>query len=79
MSSRLCSGAIQVSGQPGFPHRTTMWPPRAFCAGGQSHGSHSMVTKLGPHGWWDRHCSGISGNLTRSTHVFKHVLERSGR
>lgn len=76
MSSRRCSGAIHVSGQPVLPHRTTMWPPRAFWAAGQSHGSQLIVTRAGPHGWWDRQYSGMSGILTRSTSIFKHVVER---
>src|SRR5260221_896034 len=78
MSSRLCSGASQVSGQPGLPQRTTMWPPRAFSAGGQSHGSQSIVTRPGAHGCRERHCSGISGKLTCSTPVFKHAVELAG-
>ena len=48
--SGRCSGLHHSSVQPGSPHATLRWPPRADLAGAQSHGSQLMVTVPGRQG-----------------------------
>ncbi len=57
---------------------TMMWPPRAFCAAGQSQGSQKMATVPGPPGMTAAALFGKNGHGSRlfwGTLLFKHNIE----
>jgi hypothetical protein len=79
--SGRCRGLHHSSVQPGSPQATLRWPPRAALAGGQSHGSHVIVTVPGSHRCWARQASGKPGSpecLTCPISIFKHIIEQLG-